>query len=70
MKISFITRNGEIKIGHLIYSYLAFEGDMRYVIRVDRDRDYRCTKDSDGIYKELVIWLNLHDIIQNSRKRK
>jgi len=51
--VNFITRNGEEKCGYIIYTYRAFEGGIRHVIRVDGDRDYRC-KEEHGVYKELV----------------
>ena len=54
-KATFTTDNGEVKCGHIIYEYYAFEGEKRYIIHVERDqRDYRCVRTKDG-YKECVI---------------
>ena len=50
----FTTRNGEEKFGYLVRMYGAFEGGMRYIFRVEGDKDYRCVKTDDGKYKEFV----------------
>lgn len=48
----FVTRDGEKKLGTIIYQYRAFEGDMRYIFNSD-NREYRCVK-IDGQYVEYV----------------
>lgn len=51
----FTARNGEVKFGHLVRMYEAFEGGVRYIFRCEADgRDYRCVKDENGNFKEYV----------------
>lgn len=49
----FTTRSGERKFGYIIRRYAAFEGGMRYIFRVDGDRNYHCVRTEEG-YKEYV----------------
>ena len=53
MPVTFIDRSGETSIGRIIYAYSAFEGGMRYVVSAN-NREYRCTKDTEGNYVEYV----------------
>lgn len=53
MPVRMIDRNGTEFIGRIVYSYSAFEGGMRYIIETN-NREYRCTKNSDGYYVEYV----------------
>ena len=50
----FKTKNGEVLQGKIVKIYGAFEGDVRYIFSAN-GREYRCIKDSDGNYVELVI---------------
>lgn len=54
MKATFVTQDGEKKEGLLIRKYEAYPGEMRYVFLADGIK-YRCLKDKDGNYTELVL---------------
>ena len=54
MMITFIDRNGNILEGKMVYKYSAFEGGMRYIIKVG-NVEYRCVRDERiGQYVEYV----------------
>lgn len=52
--IAFTTKNGEQLTGELVHQYSAFEGGMRYIL-TNHGKEYRCVKDKDGKFVELVI---------------
>lgn len=54
MDVWFLTRDGESLCGTLVRSYKAVEGDMRYIIRCN-GTDYRCRKNSEDMFVELVL---------------
>lgn len=54
--ITFTAKDGTQITGELIRQYLAFEGSMRYIIRSNSSgKEYRCVKDDEGKFIELVI---------------
>ena len=54
--VEFTTKDGDVKYGHIVHQYPAFEGGMRYVLSESADgKNYRCVKDNDGKFVELVI---------------
>lgn len=55
MNVNFTTRDGDNVEGIIIRNYLAYEGGMRYIIVDISGREYRCVKDDDGNYIELVV---------------
>ena len=54
MKAQITTINGKVIEGTLVRQYLAYEGGMRYIFSTTSG-DYRCVKDENGNYVELVI---------------
>lgn len=52
--ITFTTRDNTQISGELVHQYPAFEGGMRYII-VNHGKQYRCVKDKDGKFVELVV---------------
>ena len=52
--IAFTTRNGEQLTGELVHQYPAFEGGMRYIL-VNHGKEYRCVKDEQNRFVELVV---------------
>ena len=54
MKEFITTRNGVTIEGTLVRQYLAYEGGMRYIFKT-ANGEYRCVKDENGNYIELVI---------------
>lgn len=54
MKEMIQLRTGELVVAYLVRQYEAFEGSMRYIFRTDRG-EYRCVKDDEGNYIELVV---------------
>ncbi len=54
MYVTFKNRKGVSILGRIVRSYLAFEGGMKYIITAD-GIDYRCIKDEQGNYVELVV---------------
>ena len=54
MKEMIQLRRGELVVAYLVRQYEAFEGSMRYIFRTDRG-EYRCVKDENGNYIELVV---------------
>ena len=51
--VQFLAKNGEMKEGHLVRQYEAFEGGTRYIIQCGT-AEYRCIK-QEGILIELVV---------------
>lgn len=52
--ITFTAKDKTQITGELVHQYPAFEGGMRYII-ANNGKQYRCVKDSDGKFVELVI---------------
>lgn len=51
----FITRDGKVKLGYLVWRYLSFEGEWRYIFKCENEnREYRCVR-KDNTFVELVI---------------
>ena len=56
MIVTFTARDNTQITGELVRAYEAYEGGMRYIIRNNSNgRDYRCVRDDEGKYYELVI---------------
>lgn len=52
--ITFTTRDNTQITGEFVCKYPVIEGGMRYII-VNHGKQYRCVKDKDGKFVELVI---------------
>ena len=50
---SITLRNGDVVNGQLIRVYNAFEGNIRYIFKVD-NREVRCVQNAEGNYIEYV----------------
>lgn len=48
-------RDGKILKAELIKSYVAFEGDRRFIFKAEDGKEYRCVQGLKGIYEELVV---------------
>ena len=55
MEYTFTTKNGEQLRGKIVHQYGAFANGMRYVLETETGAQFRCVKDSEGNFVELVI---------------